>query len=59
MKAILQIHIIRKEEGLDYIFDDERPRIMGWDVSGIIAAVGEDVDKFKVGDEVLRGKLDL
>lgn len=43
---------IRKEESLDYIFGDERPRIMGWDVSGIIAAVGEDVDKFKVGDEV-------
>jgi NADPH:quinone reductase-like Zn-dependent oxidoreductase len=43
---------IRKEVSLDYIFGGDRPRIMGWDVSGVVVTVGEGVDKFKVGDEV-------
>ncbi|MNK28403.1 Quinone oxidoreductase 1 [compost metagenome] len=43
---------IRKEESLDYVFGGELPRILGWDVAGIVTAVGPMVDKFKVGDEV-------
>jgi len=31
---------------------DYRPLILGWDISGEIVAVGTDVTKFKVGDEV-------
>lgn len=30
----------------------ENPRIIGWDASGIVEAVGEDVELFNVGDEV-------
>lgn len=43
---------IRKEKSLDYVFGGELPRILGWDVAGIVTAVGPMVDKFKVGDEV-------
>lgn len=43
---------IRKEESLDYVFGGELPRILGWDVAGIVTAVGPMVDKFKVGDKV-------
>jgi len=43
---------IRKEPSLDYVFGGERPRIMGWDVSGIVTAIGEGAEKFKLGDEV-------
>ncbi len=28
------------------------PRILGWDASGVVAAVGPDVTRFKTGDEV-------
>ncbi len=31
---------------------EDRPIILGWDVSGIIEAIGNKVSEFKVGDEV-------
>lgn len=31
---------------------DQLPVILGWDISGVITAVGDDVKEFKVGDEV-------
>lgn len=31
---------------------EEKARIIGWDVSGTVVAVGEDCDCYKVGDEV-------
>tara|TARA_R110000868_G_scaffold2384_7_gene17737 strand:- start:17871 stop:18881 length:1011 start_codon:yes stop_codon:yes gene_type:complete len=31
---------------------EETPRILGWDASGVVEAVGPDVTLFKVGDEV-------
>ena len=31
---------------------EETPRVLGWDASGIVEAVGPDVTLFKPGDEV-------
>lgn len=31
---------------------EESPRILGWDVSGIVVAVGEGCEHYKIGDEV-------
>lgn len=31
---------------------DQLPVILGWDISGVITSVGENVKEFKVGDEV-------
>ena len=31
---------------------EETPRVLGWDASGVVDAVGPDVTLFKVGDEV-------
>jgi NADPH:quinone reductase-like Zn-dependent oxidoreductase len=43
---------IRKEKALDYVFDGERPRILGWDISGTIVRMGGDIIAFKVSDDV-------
>ena len=40
------------EEVLDMIVGEMRPVILGWDISGTIAEVGEQVTGFKVGDKV-------
>lgn len=31
---------------------EDRPRILGWDVAGVVEAVGPDVNLFQAGDEV-------
>lgn len=42
----------RQNIALDYIFNNENPRILGWDVSGEIVALGENVSNFNLGDPV-------
>ncbi|MFM2381839.1 MAG: hypothetical protein RLZZ76_606 [Candidatus Parcubacteria bacterium] len=37
---------------LSWLFGEERPAILGWDLSGTIVEVGEDVTDFKIGDVV-------
>lgn len=32
--------------------DENAPRVLGWDASGVVESVGPDVTKFRVGDEV-------
>jgi NADPH:quinone reductase-like Zn-dependent oxidoreductase len=43
----------RAYEGVaNWIFGDERPIILGWDISGEIVAIGREVVDFKIGDQV-------
>lgn len=43
----------RAYEGvLEWIFKEEKEIILGWDISGVVAETGQDVNSFKVGDEV-------
>ena len=37
---------------LNWLFGDERPVILGWDISGEAVEVGKGVTDFKVGDQV-------
>jgi NADPH:quinone reductase-like Zn-dependent oxidoreductase len=37
---------------INMIIGDERPVILGWDIAGIVTAVGGDVTKFEPGDSV-------
>lgn len=37
---------------LTWIYNEQRPVILGWDISGEIVSVGEDVSSFQVRDEV-------
>lgn len=43
---------VRQEKALDWIFKGETPRILGWDVSGVVVQTGINVTAFKAGDEV-------
>lgn len=42
----------RQNIALDYIFNNENPKILGWDVAGEIVELGENVSGFKLGDGV-------
>ena len=43
----------RRNDGvLSWLFADQRPVILGWDIAGEIAGVGKDVTDFKIGDRV-------
>ncbi len=37
---------------LNWLFKNERPAVLGWDLSGTIVEIGENVTDFKVGDAV-------
>lgn len=37
---------------LTWLFGEERPVILGWDLSGTIVEIGENVTEFKIGDAV-------
>jgi len=45
--------IVRTNKNVSRILGDDRPVILGWDISGEIVAVGNQVQNFKIGDEVL------
>ena len=42
----------RAGSGLSGMYKDLLPVILGWDVSGVVEAVGAEVTEFKTGDEV-------
>jgi NADPH:quinone reductase-like Zn-dependent oxidoreductase len=37
---------------LTWLFEEERPAILGWDLSGTVVEIGENVTDFKIGDAV-------
>lgn len=37
---------------LTWLFEEERPVILGWDLSGTIVEIGENVTNLKIGDAV-------
>src|SRR5690606_34396246 len=37
---------------LNWIFDTKRPVVLGWDISGEVVEVAEDVTEFKIGNQV-------
>lgn len=37
---------------LHWIFGEERPAILGWDISGTVTEIGSEVTDFVLGDEV-------
>lgn len=43
---------VRQEKALDWIFKGETPKILGWDVSGLVIKTGKNVTTFNPGDEV-------
>ncbi|WP_269235545.1 NADP-dependent oxidoreductase [Flavobacterium flavigenum] len=44
---------VRSNEGaLNWILGADRPAVIGWDLSGTVVEVGNDVSDFKIGDEV-------
>ena len=40
------------EDLLNSLTGEQRPAIIGWDISGTIVAIGNNVTKFKIGDNV-------
>lgn len=40
------------EEMLSFAFGNERPVILGWDISGTVEQIGENVTNFNIGDAV-------
>jgi len=60
-EVLIKVHAIginptdvyaRQDSRLDYIFNGESPKILGWDISGEIVEIGADTAHFKVGDAV-------
>ncbi|MGS2741801.1 NADP-dependent oxidoreductase [Sinomicrobium sp. M5D2P17] len=42
----------RQNPALNYIFNNETPKILGWDVSGVVVGLGKKVTDFHLGDAV-------
>ena len=40
------------EDLLNSLIGEQRPAIIGWDISGTIVAIGNNVTKFEIGDDV-------
>lgn len=40
------------QEALTWICGEERPVILGWDIAGVVVALGDNVTTFEVGDNV-------
>ncbi|WP_422092056.1 NADP-dependent oxidoreductase [Tenacibaculum ovolyticum] len=40
------------EPGLNMMYGEQRPVVLGWDISGVVSSVGSSVTKFKEGDRV-------
>lgn len=48
----LDIEVRHNDSTLNWLFEKERPAILGWDVGGEVVEIGENVDDFKLGDRV-------
>jgi NADPH:quinone reductase-like Zn-dependent oxidoreductase len=44
--------IVRVNKQVKWVFGDDVPLILGWDISGEIIKLGSEVQNFKMGDEV-------
>lgn len=42
----------RNNDVLNWLFPEERPVILGWDIAGEVVGIGENVKDFKPGDQV-------
>ncbi|MDJ1506547.1 NADP-dependent oxidoreductase [Xanthocytophaga agilis] len=60
-EVLIKVHAIsinptdiyaRQNVALNYIFNGEEPRILGWDIAGEITGLGRGVENFKLGDRV-------
>lgn len=40
------------EQGINMMYGGRYPVILGWDISGVVAQIGENVSKFNLGDNV-------
>lgn len=43
---------VRQDVAIDWIFNGENPKILGWDVAGVVSDIGTNVSEFELGDEV-------
>jgi len=48
----VDVKIKYAEEGLNNLYGEERPVILGWDIAGTVIATGNAVSLFEVGDAV-------
>lgn len=44
--------IVRSNNNVSWVFGNDNPLVLGWDISGEIVDIGSSVQNFKVGDEV-------